>query len=427
MTQIPNSAGGWAFAEGRNLWMTYCQMKTATPPLFVDRTEAEFIVLADGRRLIDGISSWWSVCHGYNHPRITEAVIRQANQMPHVMFAGLCNRQAERLSQRLARLLPDSLSRVFLCDTGSVAVEVALKIAVQYWLNLGYEGRHKFVSFQNSYHGDTTGAMSVCDPDGSMHAHFKGFLLEQFPAPIPDNADALERFDKFLAEKKADIAGVIIEPLAQMAGGMRFHAPETLAQISRVCQKHGVLFIADEIATGFGRTGTMFAIEQAGICPDIVCLGKALTGGFLTLAATVVKDEVYQTFHGDEAERALMHGPTFMGNPLACAAANASLDLFESDPRLQQVERISRQFSKAADEINEMSSAFSAASLGAILAVSFDNRLPRDATTQWFVDRGIWLRPIRNVIYSCPPFTIEEENLTHLIASMKKFAGERAE
>ncbi len=368
-----SDSSSWAFEQLRHVWMPYCQMKTAGAPRQVVGTQDEFLLLADGSRLIDGIASWWTACHGYNHPAIIDAITRQAERMPHVMFAGLWHEPAIQLADRLANALPASLNRVFFCDSGSVAVEVALKIAVQYWLNRGQSGRHKFVTFRHSYHGDTTGAMSVCDPIDSMHAHFKGFLLEQFPAELPSSEAQFDGLDQFLDQQRHQLAGVILEPLAQMAAGMRFHTPATLQRIAQLCRKHDLLFIADEIATGCGRTGTMFAVEQAGVCPDLICVGKALTGGSLSLAATVATDEVYEAFHDDAPQAALMHGPTYMANPIACAAALASLDLFEREPRLLQVATISEHFCRAAAELNELPAVASARSLGAILAISFEH------------------------------------------------------
>ena len=419
----PNADSDWAHREGRHLWMPYSQMKTATPPLDVAGTDRDQIILQDGRTLVDGIASWWTACHGYNHPHIVNALVTQAQELPHVMFAGLVHAPAKQLADRLAQLLPADLNRVFFCDSGSVAVEVAMKIAVQYWLNHGEPGRQKFVCFQHSYHGDTTGAMSVCDPEDSMHAHFKGFLLEQFPAPVPETADALAQLDRFLTVHQDHVAAVIIEPLAQMAAGMRFHTPATLRNIHDVCRRHGQLLIADEIATGFGRTGTMFAVEQAEVCPDIMCLGKALTGGCLTLAATAVRDPIYQAFHTDRAIDALMHGPTYMANPLACAAAIASMDLFQQEPRRTEIAKIAGAFTESATALNKLPAVRTAESLGAILAVRFEEDLPRDETTKWFIKQGIWLRPIRNVLYACPPFTIAPSNLDRLIDAIHRFSA----
>src|SRR5579875_3523638 len=298
-----------------HLWLPYAQMQTAPAPLPVARTEGCRIHLADGRVLIDGIASWWTACHGYNHPHIREAVSRQLQVMPHVMFGGFTHDPAERLAARLASLLPGALDHVFFTDSGSVAVEVAMKMAVQFWLNRGQTGRTRFLAFHEGYHGDTLGAMSVCDPEDSMHAHFEGWLPRQLFAALPRDATSEAALDALLAEHAPRLAAVILEPLVQGAGGMRFHEPATLAAAARLAHKHGLLLIADEIFTGFGRTGTMFAVDQAGVVPDIVCLSKALTGGTMALAATVATSEVFEAFWSDEAAMALMHGPTFMANP----------------------------------------------------------------------------------------------------------------
>jgi adenosylmethionine-8-amino-7-oxononanoate aminotransferase len=308
-----------------SLWRPYTQMKLAGPPPKVRATDGVRLELEDGSRLIDGISSWWTACHGYNHPHIRESVADQLARMPHVMFGGLSHEPAERLARRLAKLLPGDLDHVFFTDSGSVAVEVAMKMAVQYWLNRGVKGRHRFVSFRNGYHGDTMGAMSVTDPDGGMHARFAEYLPHQFVADLPNDLDRIAKLETLLARHRDEIAGVIVEPLVQGAGGMKFHDGDTLRRIANAAQRHGHLLIADEIMTGFGRTGPMFACDEADIVPDIMCLSKALTGGTIALAATVARRHVFDAFWSDDPAAALMHGPTFMANPLACAAANASL------------------------------------------------------------------------------------------------------
>ena len=323
----------------KHVWLPYTQMQTARQPLAAVSTQGSLIRLADGRELIDGIASWWTACHGYNHPHIQAAMAAQLEKMPHVMFGGLVHEPALKLAERLAAKTPGDLNHVFFVDSGSVAVEVAMKMAVQYWLNKGQHGRSRMVSFRNGYHGDTMACMSVCDPDESMHALFKDYLPKQILAELPVDAASENAFDALLAREKRNIAAVLIEPLVQGAGGMKFHTPETLRRVAESCRRHGVLLIADEIFVGFGRAGTLFACEQAGVTPDILCLGKGLTGGAVSLAATLARPHVYEAFLSDDATRALMHGPTFMANPLACAAANASLDLFESEPRLEQVAR----------------------------------------------------------------------------------------
>ena len=404
----------WQCDGMRHIWMPYTQMKTAPLPIAVESTEDVYLVLSDGRRLIDGLASWWTACHGYNHPHIRAAVEEQLRRMPHVMFGGIIHEPARQLATRLANILPGDLNHVFFSDSGSVAVEVALKMAVQYWLNQGVSGRTKFVCFRHAYHGDTTGAMSVCDPVNSMHSHFKGFLLEHFPQDVPLTETDARLFAKFLATKREEIAGVIIEPLVQGAGGMKFHPPESLAHIRKACDRHNLLLIADEIATGFGRTGTMFACEQAEVVPDIICIGKALTAGTLGLAATVATDEVFEAFLSDDATHALMHGPTFMANPLACAAANASLDLFETEPRLEQVREIETTLEQALQPCASRPGVIDVRCKGAVGVVQVDKLHDLERLRARLVEQGVWLRPFGDMIYLTPPLTITPDQLQEL-------------
>lgn len=389
-------------------WQPYTQMRTSPPPVRVVRTEDVYLDLEDGRQIIDGLASWWTVCHGYNHPHIRQAVQQQLEAMPHVMFGGITHEPAEKLAARLGEILPGDLQHVFFSDSGSVSVEVALKMAVQFWLNRNVSGRHRFVSFQNAYHGDTTGAMSVCDPVNSMHAHFKGFLLEQFPQRIPRTVEEGNDFDQFLAARRDELAGVIIEPLVQGAGGMKFHLPESLRMIADACCRHGLLLIADEIATGFGRTGTMFACEQADVVPDIMCVGKALTAGTIGMAATIATARVFEAFQSDDPNHALMHGPTFMANPLACAAANASLDLFETEPRLSQVAEIETQLREQLDECRSLQGVVDVRAKGAVGVVQVESLHNLDRLRRRFVELGAWVRPFSDMIYVTPPLTIGE-------------------
>jgi adenosylmethionine-8-amino-7-oxononanoate aminotransferase len=410
------------------LWMPYTQMKTARQPIEVKATEGSFLQLADGRRLIDGISSWWTACHGYRHPKIVAAITEQANEMPHVMMGGIVHQKAIELSSRLAGCLAGDGSRVFLSDSGSVAVEVAMKMAIQHWANQSPNGqtrRNRFVSFQNSYHGDTSGAMSVCDPEDSMHANFKGFLLEQFPQSIPDSDELEAQFDVFISANTDRVAAVIIEPLIQMAAGMRFHSAESLQRIERVCRKHDVLLIVDEVATGFGRTGSMFAHQQAAISPDIMCVGKGLTGCSVGLAATIATGRVYEPFHSDRWESALMHGPTFMGNPIACAAAIASLKLFEDEPRLQQVAAIEVALKQNLMPLESTANVSQVQCLGAVGAVRMKSMVDVGAASQFFIDRGVWIRPIRDTVYLAPAFTIEHDQLLQLCDAIAQWVNQQ--
>ena len=402
-------------------------MKVSACPIEVASTDGVRLKLADGQELIDGIASWWTACHGYNHPHVIDAVLKQVKSMPHVMLGGIVHDQAVRLSRRLARLTLGDDAMCFFSESGSVAVEVALKIAVQYWLNQGETNRKRFACFQGAYHGDTTGAMSVCDAEDSMHSHFKGYLIEQFQAAVPETDSQRSVFSAWLETHHRELAGVIIEPLVQMAAGMRMHSADAISFIAGECEKWGLLLIADEVATGFGRTGTMFAHQQAAIKPDILCVGKALTGGTLPLAATIASPKVYKQFHSNQSEHALMHGPTFMGNPTACAAANASLDLFEegaAEDRLQQVEQIEKVLESELQPLIEYSRVVDVRIKGAIGAVQLDEMVDVGEAMAFFRDKGTFVRPLRDVVYLAPSFTIEEDELRMLCAALAKFVSQ---
>ena len=400
-----------------HLWLPYTQMKTARQPMQAVSTEGSLIRLADGRALIDGIASWWTACHGYNHPHIQAALRAQLEAMPHVMFGGLVHEPALKLAARLAEKTPGDLDHVFFVDSGSVAVEVAMKMAVQYWLNRG-ESRSRMVSFRHGYHGDTMACMSVCDPDESMHSLFRDYLPKQFLAELPVDGDSEQAFDDLLAREKQNIAAVLIEPLVQGAGGMKFHSAETLRRVSKTCSRHGVLLIADEIFVGFGRTGSFFACEQAGITPDIMCLGKGLTGGALSLAATLCRPHVFGAFLSDDPARALMHGPTFMANPLACAAANASLDLFETEPRLEQVARIETLLRVGLAPCAKIPGVLDVRAKGAIGVVQCARLGDAAALRQNFAEQGFWIRPFGDIVYLTPAFTIGEDQLAALTSAI---------
>ncbi len=402
-----------------HVWRPYTQMRTAAPALRAARTDNTTITLDDGRTLIDGIASWWTACHGYNHPRIRRAVTAQLETMPHIMFGGLTHAPAELLAERLARMLPGDLRHVFFSDSGSVSVEVAIKIAVQYWINRGVHGRTRLLSFTGGYHGDTLATMSICDPDEGMHTLFRGVLPEQVIAPLPPGG-----FETRLEAHAHEVAAVVVEPLVQGAGGMRMHPPGTLTAIREACDRHGVLLIADEVFTGFGRTGTMFACEQAGTVPDIMCLSKALTGGTMGLAATVARPHVFEAFLSDDPRAALMHGPTFMANPLACAAANASLDLFETEDRLGQVAAIAAMLRDGLERCRTVPNVRDVRVLGAIGAVELDRMPPLDRLKRAFVERGLFVRPFGNIVYLTPSFTIEPDALARLIDGVVSVVAE---
>ncbi len=410
-------------AEGQpHLWRPYTQMQGAAAPLAVARTEGCRIVLADGRELVDGIASWWTACHGYNHPHIARAVADQLARMPHVMFGGLTHEGAARLAARLARLA--GLPHVFFSDSGSVAVEVALKMAAQFWINRGVTGRTRFVCFRAAYHGDTLGAMSVSDAEAGMHAALSPWLPRQHLLDLPRDAAGLRDFAAALARLKGDVAGVILEPLIQAAGGMRMHPPEIVAGIAAASRAADVLFIADEIATGFGRTGTMFACEQAAVVPDMMCVGKALTGGALGMAATLASGRVYGAFLADRDDAVLMHGPTYMANPLACAAANASLDLFEAEPRLAQVAAIEAHLTDALEPCRALDGVVDVRVKGAIGAVQVATMRDLAWLKARFVAEGVWLRPFGDVVYVMPAFTIPPAELATLTGTLVRVMTE---
>jgi adenosylmethionine-8-amino-7-oxononanoate aminotransferase len=386
----------------------------------VARTEGCQIVLADGRELIDGIASWWTACHGYNHPHIRRAVERQLAAMPHVMFGGLVHEPALTLARRLADLLPGDLERVFFSESGSVAVEIAMKMALQYWINRGERSRTRFVAFKGGYHGDTTGAMAVTDPDSGMHDIFRGLLPEHVVADLPTDAASADALELVLARHAESIAGLIVEPLVQGAGGMRFHDTATLKRLREIADRCGALLIFDEIFTGFGRTGAMFACEQAGVVPDIVTLSKALSGGTLPLAATVARRPVFEAFWSDDPAKALMHGPTYMGNPLACAAANASLDLFEREPRLAQVGSIASQMARELAACRDLPGVKDVRVMGAVGVVEMERIGDLAALRTRFVEEGVFIRPFGRIIYLTPSFTMPSHDLSRLTGAIEK-------
>jgi adenosylmethionine-8-amino-7-oxononanoate aminotransferase len=412
-----------------HIWLPYTQMQTTPAPLPVVAAQGTRIRLADGRELIDGISSWWTACHGYNHPHIRAAVEQQLAALPHVMFAGLVHEPALRLAARLAALLPGDLERVFYTESGSVAVEVALKMAIQYWRNKGQAAKQRIVYFRHGYHGDTFATMALCDPEEGMHTLFAGSMPEQIMAELPEDETMRRAFDLLLETHRERLAAVIVEPLVQGAGGMRMHDAATLAFIAEACRRHGVLLIADEIMTGFGRTGRMFACEEANVVPDIICLSKALTGGTLPLAATVARRHVFEAFLADDPAAALMHGPTYMANALACAAANASLDLFEpmpNSPRLAQVAAIEAQLQRGLAPCREFPGVADVRVKGAIGAVELAGAIDLHALRRRCVELGVWLRPFGRVLYLMPPFIVTPAELATLTAAVHSVLAERA-
>jgi adenosylmethionine-8-amino-7-oxononanoate aminotransferase len=402
-----------------HVWLPYAAMKNARP-LPVVRTHGSRIVLADGRELVDGIASWWTACHGYNHPHIRAAVGQQLAVMPHVMFGGMVHEPALRLAQRLAALLPGDLDRVFFSESGSVAVEIGMKMAVQYWQNGGMRGRTRFIAFKGGYHGDTTGAMALCDPESGMHRLFHGLLPQHHILDLPQDEESAAALDRFLERHAEEIAGIVVEPLVQGAGGMKFHDAEVLRRLRAAADRYDVLLIFDEIFTGFGRTGTMFACEQAGAIPDIITLSKALTGGTLPLAATIANRKVFGAFWSDDPAQALMHGPTYMANALACAAANASLELFEREPRLQQVAAISQQMTRELSLCCDLPGVADVRVRGAIGVVELERIDDLESLRARFLQEGVFIRPFGNVVYLTPAFTIAPDDLSRLTDTIRR-------
>ncbi|PSW21545.1 adenosylmethionine--8-amino-7-oxononanoate transaminase [Photobacterium sanctipauli] len=410
--------------DQQHVWHPYTSTLNPLPCYPVESAQGVYLKLEDGREIIDGMSSWWSTIHGYNHPALNEAAKSQLDKMSHVMFGGITHEPAVELCRKLVDITPEPLQHVFLADSGSVAVEVSLKMALQYWHAKG-ERRPKFLTVKHGYHGDTFAAMSVTDPNNSMHSLYKGFLPEHIFAQSPncgffdewDESD-IEDFKHKLACHHQEVAAVILEPIVQGAGGMRIYHPTFLSRVRELCDEYGILLIADEIATGFGRTGKMFACEHAGINPDIMCVGKALTGGYMTLSATLTTKHVANTVCSGEAG-CFMHGPTFMGNPLACAVANASLDILMQGHWLEQVKSIENQLSETLPEIAKLGGVKDVRWLGAIGVVELHEPVDMASIQKAFVDSGVWIRPFGTLVYIMPPFIIKPQELSQLTSAIK--------
>jgi adenosylmethionine---8-amino-7-oxononanoate aminotransferase len=422
-----------ANVDRNRVWHPYAPMPGTVPPLIVRSAAGTRLRLDDGTELIDGMSSWWAAIHGYAHPALDAAARGQLGRMSHVMFGGLTHEPAVVLCDRLASLAPDGLEHVFLADSGSVSVEVAIKMALQYWRSRGLGQRRRLLTWRGGYHGDTFMAMSVCDPEGGMHRMWDGVLPRQVFAPPPP-----ERFDEAYAaglaalirERAAELAAVIVEPVVQGAGGMRFHDPGYLRVLREACDDHGVLLIFDEIATGFGRTGSLFAAGQAGVSPDIMCVGKALTGGYVSLAATLCTAGVASGIAAGELP-VLAHGPTFMGNPLACAIAGASLDvLLGSDTYPQgwqaEVSRIEAGLRNGLNAASGLEGVTDVRVKGAIGVVQLDHEVDVAAATAAAVRAGVWLRPFRDLIYTMPPYVTDDDDLAAICAGVIAAAHEAA-
>ncbi|MHA2726202.1 adenosylmethionine--8-amino-7-oxononanoate transaminase [Vibrio campbellii] len=406
--------------DRQHIWHPYTSTLTPLTCYPVASASGVHIKLEDGTELVDGMSSWWSTIHGYNHPHLNQAAHQQIDQVSHIMFGGITHQPAISLCKKLLALAPSNLEHVFLADSGSVAVEVSLKMALQYWHAKG-ERRPKFLTLRHGYHGDTFAAMSVTDPDNSMHSLYKGFLPEHIFAQSPTcgywdewKPEDLADFERKIETHHQELAAVILEPIVQGAGGMRIYHPEFLKGVRRLCDKYGLLLIADEIATGFGRTGKLFACEHADIQPDILCVGKALTGGYMTLSATLASKHVADTVCGGDAG-CFMHGPTFMGNPLACAVATASLELIEQGNWQQQTQQIETLFSELLPKLEKYDLVKSTRWLGAIGVVETHRPVNMETIQALFVEYGVWIRPFGKLIYMMPPFISKPEDIEKLV------------
>jgi adenosylmethionine-8-amino-7-oxononanoate aminotransferase len=410
--------------DRRHVWHPYAALPAQGPIFPVRSARGVYLELETGERLVDGMASWWACIHGYNHPRLNQAAHAQIDRMSHVMFGGLTHQPAVQLAERLVAWTPAPLQHVFFCDSGSVAVEVAMKLAIQYWYNRGQPQRQHFLTLRRGYHGDTFAAMAVCDPVNGMHHLFRHSLVSQYFADAPQvgfdqpwQEEDIASFARLLDQYQGEIAAAIFEPIVQGAGGMRFYHPEYLRRVKQLCDQYDILLILDEIATGFGRTGKLFACEYGPVCPDILCLGKALSGGFMSLAATLTTEKISQTLAQGEAG-VFMHGPTFMANPLACAVALENLNLLASYDWAGRVATIAQQLAQELAPCQDLPAVKAVRVLGAIGVVELHQPVDMAVVQPQFVAQGVWLRPFNRLIYTMPPYIIEPQQLGQITAAI---------
>lgn len=420
----PNKNPDWLADDKNHVWHPYSAIGSGLPIFPVESAHGVYLKLPDGRELIDGMSSWWCAIHGYNHPVLNQAITRQLESMAHVMFGGLTHQPAVELANKLIEITPESLQSIFFSDSGSVSVEVAMKMAIQYWQTKGHNHKQKFLTIRGGYHGDTFGAMSVSDPVTGMHQLFTDSVSQQFFVDTPKRAfgenctdDDMQAMEEALDEYQENIAAVILEPVVQGAGGLHFYSADYLNRLRKLCDEHDVLLIFDEIATGFGRTGKLFALEHTEVVPDILCLGKSLTGGYMTLAATLTTTEISQTIsQGDPG--LFMHGPTFMANPLACSVALASIKLLLKSPWQENISRIEQQLKTELQICRTLESVKEVRVLGAIGVVEMKQAVDMKTLPQQFVDEGVWVRPFGKLVYLMPPYIIQPDELSLLTKAL---------
>ncbi len=422
-----NSPEQWQAFDKTHIWHPYTSLRDPLPTYPIVRTEGVYLELANGNRLVDAMSSWWSAIHGYNHPALVDAAAKQLNTMPHVMFGGIAHEPAAELCARLIDITPASLDYVFLADSGSIAVEVAMKMALQYWFSQGETQRRFFLSPRGGYHGDTLDAMSVSDPENGLHHMFASVLPKQLFADKPSIAfdepwqdEALNSIKQQLATHSDQIAAVILEPIVQGVGAMNFYHPTYLQKLRHLCDENSVLLIFDEIATGFGRTGKLFAAEHSNVEPDIMCVGKALTGGMMTLAATLTNHQVADTISNGPIPN-FMHGPTFMGNPLACACANASIELLINQDWQSEANRIENKLRLGLSPLSDHDAVKAVRTLGAIGVVEMRHSVDVAKAQAFFVDKGVWIRPFGTLIYVMPPYIISDDQLNQISDAISRY------